>query len=400
MMTSQDSCSLTSKFGETVQVVLAFLVLVVLLGEYLIERLYAWRYHLPKRDLVRFWFDAFKIASGAALSHLYNVLVTMLIDSGNADECALYALSFLYEGSGVPFVQLLTYCVIKYAESRAKASFFWRAIASPGVYNHVEKDVLGKLSPRGPNSRLSLYLVISLLPCGACLVIGILLKWGSLVTSIGSILCFVWLFTFLFCTAEAKLQLFQWLCIKVFEKSIWTGFVGAQASYFRQWSFWMTIEGKPDLEAIFYVCVIPMLMNVFMFFMFSRISRFRLPCIDVTRRTSFDQQRFDLHEAVKVGIVFCAIVNSTIWVGCSIAFRKWQVTVILLISMVCVPLLMGVIFIAVGRCLVERSYSRNEPMNKSKVKVNSEGTSKSNLVSFQDPLLHSPESGKNIPQRY
>jgi len=386
-----------------VQIVLAFLVLVVLLGEYLIERLYAWRCHRPKRDLIQFWFDAFKISSGAALSHLYNVLVAMLINGGNGDECALYALAFLYEGSGVPFVQLLTYCVVKYAETRAKVSFFWRAVATPGVYNHVEQDVLGKLSPRGRNSKLSLYLFISLLPSGACMVIGMWKKWGSLVTYIGGILCFVWLFTFLFCTPEAKVQLFQWLSIKIFEKSIWTGFVGVQASYFRQWSFWMTIEGKPRLEAIFYVCLIPMVMNVFMFFMFSRISRFRLPCIHVRWKSSTDQHRFDLHEAVKVGIVFCAIVNSTIWVGCSIAFRKWQVVVILFISMVCIPILMGVVFLALGRYLVERSYSRNRLKIERKVKVNSKefsNTSKSDLISYKAPLLVSPMSEDDLPQTY
>jgi len=400
MMNSEVSCSLTSKFGETVQIVLAFLVLVVLFAEYLIERLYAWRYHRPKRDLIQFWFDTFKISSGAALSHLYNVLVAMLINGGSGDECALYALAFLYEGSGVPFVQLLTYCVVKYAESRAKVSAFWRAIATPGVYNHVEKNVLGKLSPRGRNSKLFLYLCISLLLSGACLATGMLLKWSSLVTYIGSILCFVWLFTFLFCTAAAKYQLFQWLSIKVFEKSIWTLFVAAQASYFRQWSFWMTIEGHPRMEAIFYVCLIPMVMNVFMFFMFSRISRFRLPCIQVKRRSSSDQQRFDLHEAVKVGIVFCAIVNSTIWVGCSIAFRKEQVVVILFVSMVCIPLLMGVVFIALGRYLVEWSYSRIRLKTERKVKVNSKEfsntNSKSNLISYEETLLVSPMSDDDL----
>lgn len=392
---SEDACSLTSKFGENVQVVLAFLVLVVLLCEYLIERLYAWKYRTPKRDIIRFWFDAFKISSGAAVSHLYNVIVAMVINGGSGDECALYALAFLYEGSGVPFVQLLTYCIIKYAETNAINSFFWSAISQPGVYYHVERDVWGKLSPKSPNSKLIPFLILSLVPCGACLVLGMEFNWGSLVTYIGAILCFVWIFTFLFCTPEAKLQLFQWLFIKVFEKSIWTGFVAAQASYFRKWSVLMIIEDHPNLEALFYVCLIPIVMNVFMFFMFSRISRFRLPCITVRRRISVDEQKFDLHEAVKVGIVFCAIVNSVIWAGCSIAFRKWEVAIVLLISMVCVPLLIGVVFIALGRYLVEKNYARNRQETERKVKVNSRefgAACRSNLLPYEAPLLQSPES--------
>merc|ERR1719320_1142491 len=182
--------------------------------------------------------------------------------------------------------------------------------------------------------------------------------WTTLISTIGAILCFVWVFTFLFCTQEAKLQLFQWLCIKIFEKSIWTGFVALQASYFQQWSDLMKIDGEPELEAIFYVCLIPIVMNVFMFFMFSRISRFRLPCIVVKEITLREQQRFDIQEAVKVGIVFCLMVNLVIWVGCSIAFRKWEVTVVLLISVIVIPLIMGFIFILLGRFLIEKSYTQ------------------------------------------
>merc|ERR550525_93487 len=117
----------------------------------------------------------------------------------------------------------------------------------------------------------------------------------------GPIFVFLFFFSAQFSTYEARIQIVAWTLIKVFEKGIWTSFVVGQAHYFEKWSHEMVIK-DPHLEGIVYVCIIPIIMNAFMFFMFSRISRLDLPCLTVRSRVSETSQHFDIQEAVKVGI--------------------------------------------------------------------------------------------------
>jgi hypothetical protein len=89
----------------------------------------------------------------------------------------------------------------------------------------------------------------------------------------------------------------------------------------------------------------------------SKISRLELPCINLGERSNVEEQFFDLQEAVQVGIVFSLYMNSVIWIICCIAFRDWEVVIVLFISIMILPLAMGIIFIWLGRHFIEKSYA-------------------------------------------
>lgn len=350
-----EECSLTNDFGQKVQVVLGFLVIIVLSTEYMVERVSSsCKGERPRRDAVQFWFDMFKICVGAAVSHLYNVLVAMFLSNKeeNGDECALYALAFIYEGSGVPFVQLLTYCVVKYAESKHRTSRIWGAISRPGQYNHAQ--VFEHL--RCNDRKFQIITAISVGFAIMNLVLGISLKMSEMVTYVGPIFIFIFVFSALFSTTEARIQIVTWSCIKIFEKGVWTAFVILQADYFANWSHDMEIANEPHLESLLYVCIIPIVMNAFMFFMFSRIARLNLPCITVKQRSA-EGQSFDMQEAMKVGIVFLMMVNTVIYLGMCIAFRSAEVAVVLLLSVLLAPLAISLVFIYLAKHVINSSYA-------------------------------------------
>merc|ERR1712186_155100 len=93
--------------------------------------------------------------------------------------------------------------------------------------------------------------------------------------------------------------------------------------------------------------------------MFSRISRLQLPCLPVDKRASGsgDRQAFDLREAFRVGVVFCAMVNTVIWLGCWLAFRRTEVGIVLFLTVLVLPLVAGTCLIFVGRYVVQTSIS-------------------------------------------
>jgi len=351
-------CTLTNSFGQSVQIVVAFLVLIVLTTEYLVDVAHSWCVNKdPKRELIQFWFDVFKISCGAAVSHLFNFLISMyLSNEGGGDECALYALAFVYEGSGVPFVQLLTYCVVKYAETKTHLRF-WAAISRPGEYGYDEK-LKRELNIR--NRDFQKHLIFALIPSSLCLLLGIELNWSLQVTYVGPFFTFMFFFTFFYTGYNARRQVLAWCAIKIFEKGIWTGFVVAQAKHFEKWSELMELTSS-HMEAIYYVCLIPIAMNAFMFFMFSRISRLQIPCITVQDRSgsTSDKRRFDVGEGLRVGVIFCLIMNSVLWLACSLAFRNTQVIIVLLISMVILPTMMCAILLFVGYMIVNWQYSKS-----------------------------------------
>jgi len=350
-------CTLTDSFGQSVQVLVAFLVLIVLTTEYLVDVAKSSCLNKdPKREPIQFWFDVFKISCGAAVSHLFNFLISLyLSNEGGGDECALYALSFVYEGSGVPFVQLLTYCVVKYAESMAHVHF-WDAISRPGQYGYDEK-LKSKLSIR--NREFQKNVILALIPSSLCLLLGLWLNWDAQVTYVGPFFAFMFFFTFFYTGYTARRQVIAWCVIKIVEKGIWTAFVVAQASYFEEWSKLMELKNS-HMEAIYYVCLIPIAMNAFMFFMFSRISRLQIPCISVQARSaSSDKRRFDVAEGLRVGVIFCLIMNSVLWLACSLAFRNTEVIEVLLVSMVILPTTMCTILLFAGYMIVNWQYSKS-----------------------------------------
>jgi len=79
---------------------------------------------MAKRDEVQFIFDVFKVSCGSVVSHGFNILASMYLarKTITGSQCGLYAIVFVYEGCGIPFVQLLMYCVIKFAETQAHVS--------------------------------------------------------------------------------------------------------------------------------------------------------------------------------------------------------------------------------------------------------------------------------------
>jgi len=356
-MAEPEECSLTDQFGQTVQFVLGFLVLIVMSTEYGVELLIAkCKGKQPRRDFVQFWFDTFKICVGAAVSHIYNVMIAIYLHNheAGADECALYAIAFVYEGSGVPFVQLLTYSVVKFAETKARTSRIFKAISAPGKYNHASVFDYLKCG----NSKFQKILLVSLAFAVLNFVVGLVAKMGNIITYCGPIFTFCLFFSCLFSTYEARIQILAWTCIKGFEKGVWTAFVVAQAGYFREWSHDMEIKSNPHLEAVLYVCLIPIVMNVFMFFMFSRISRLHLPCITVKSRSDDDNRQYDVKEAIKVGIVFCLMVNIVIWLIAVVTFRTTEVALVTLVTVLVLPLLMSALFILLSKWLVNRSFAQ------------------------------------------
>jgi len=308
-------------FGQTVQCLLALLVLIVLTMEWIYELLVARQSQItPKRDMVQFVFDVFKITTGALISHGFNVLSSSVLKTRGSEgsECGLYAIVFIYEGCGIPFVQLLMYCVIKFAKTREHESLNWNIIAQPGIYNAKLEDIAKDFFPsRKFYFRVTLTLLVSL----TSLVIFLVLDLSTLPTYCGPVLVFIYVFTFLYTSLEAKLQTFAWVCIKCCEKVIWTLFAIAQAPYFIRWSEMMRIPGHPKLEAIYYITGIPIFVNTVMFLMMSKISRLELSCIPSQQRSIKDLS-FDIPEALNVGIVYGIFNNSTIWLLCCLLLRR------------------------------------------------------------------------------
>lgn len=134
-------------------------------------------------------------------------------------------------------------------------------------------------------------------------------------------------------------------------------FAIAQTPFFRRWSLLMGIKGHPELEAIWYICLIPMIINSIIFYFLSKISRLELPCVLVEERSNVEEQFFDLQEAVQVGIVFSIYMNLVIWIFCCIALRDWEVVGVLFVSIVMLPVAMAIIFIWIARHFVEKSYA-------------------------------------------
>ena len=305
-MTSSSSCELAGSVGTVVQLSLAVLVGFVLLFEYLMEYIKSRCSNHHARSFRTFWFDSYKICAGALVSHMFNLVVAISInelsDSGT-DECALYAIAFFYEACGVPFVQLLQYCIIQYALKMSSQSLQpdrsdsmgsdhnesneqimmdescgqrWKWISKPGIYDenrYPVNDCLHCRSCQNTDKKCEYFKLAS--------VILIALTMSSLAgyfgryfyfydwyidVSIGFLVCI-----FLLSTAIAPVsslwQTMQWVALKLFEKTLWSLFAMAQAKVFGRWSQLMS-TGDSKLDAWLYVAIVPIILNAFMFFMF------------------------------------------------------------------------------------------------------------------------------------
>jgi hypothetical protein len=226
------------------------LVLIVLTLEYIWELICAWwTLSNEKRNKIQFVFDVFKVSCGSAVSHLFNVLVSIYLkgNSALANSCALYAIAFVYEVSALSFVQLLMYCLIKFAESRSYVSRNWSIIAKPGHYNTTWDDLSKDFFP-APTFWLRILISFGLSVMS--LWVSMSLGFSNAMTYVGPILVFFLCFLFLYTSFEARLQTIAWIGIKTFEKMIWSIFAIAQTPYFRRWSYLMAIKGHPEMEAI------------------------------------------------------------------------------------------------------------------------------------------------------
>jgi len=199
---------------------------------------------------------------------------------------------------------------------------------------------------------------------------------------------------FLLSTAIAPVsslwQTTAWVLVKLFEKSIWSLFAMAQANVFADWSKLMS-TGDAKWDAWLYIAVIPIIMNAFMFFMFSRISRLKLPCFAPKYTQKIDRMRreheislssskvrnanadldeslnasahgavsvsFNKAEAFKVGVVFMLMVNLSLLViaGGFLGYQGALESVwILFLSMIVAPFTCSVLAIYAFAHIIDR----------------------------------------------
>lgn len=281
-------CNITGNAGTVVQIALGVLVAFVLLFEYAVEFISSHCSHRSGdcRSFRTFWFDSYKICTGALVSHIFNVLVAKFIDStsSDADQCAIYALAFFYEACGVPFVQLLQYGLIQYAIRMAKSEHIhlsdacksrWTYIAEPGIYGTNRYPVDDCVHCRRCKREdvvtyckiaLLIVLLIGASVCAALLGMSKFSDLWYVVLSIG-FLSFIFLFSTAIAPISSLWQTTAWVVVKLVEKSLWTLFAMAQAPVFAKWSKMMS-TGNPQWDAWLFMAVIPIILNAFMFFMF------------------------------------------------------------------------------------------------------------------------------------
>jgi len=421
---SEGGCTVSGSAGTVVQIALAVLVSFVLLFEYLVEflssKLSPDSSSSQCRSFRTFWFDSYKICAGALVSHMFNIVVTLYIGSttSTADQCAVYALAFFYEACGVPFVQLLQYGLIQYALKMAKSEDHrlsagcksrWNYISKPGIYGNNRYPVDDCIHCRRCEREdkvtyckiAAIMLILIALSVGAALLGSqIYSSVEYVVVSIG-FLAFVFLFSTAIAPISSLWQTTAWIVVKCLEKSMWTLFAMAQASYFADWSTMMG-TGNSELDAWLYIAAIPIVMNAFMFFMFSRISRLKLPCFapkyaekidkarvknerrisrnsskqkegvplsqpldplqiqhsspDLELSTSSLKAPFDQSEALKVGVVFMLIINSVLLViACGFLAVQGALDSIwvLLLSMIVVPVACSLVMIRIFASLID-----------------------------------------------
>eukprot|EP01084_Bolivina_argentea_P091489 164704_1 len=163
----------------------------------------------------------------------------------------------------------------------------WQWISKPGIYSANRYPVDDCLHCRSCQERdakcqyfkISIVLIVALVGAGFA---GYLtyLNYGQnewyVDVSIGFLVA-IFLISTMIAPISSLWQTMQWVLVKIFEKSIWSIFAVAQAIQFGSWSNQMS-TGDATMDAWVYLAIVPIIMNAFMFFMFSRISRLKLPC--------------------------------------------------------------------------------------------------------------------------
>mmetsp|Transcript_50294 Transcript_50294/g.83737 ORF Transcript_50294/g.83737 Transcript_50294/m.83737 type:complete len:489 (-) Transcript_50294:157-1623(-) len=438
------SCSLWTDYAVAVQLCLGLSIVLVLVVEYAIEQC---RKTSP-RTFVQFWFDSFKLCSGALVTHGYNVLCATILNYGNSDvdECAVYMIAFYYEATGITLVQMLTYGVTKFSRRRylqiydsngGKRSmcsniFYW--ISYPGHYTFrdsplesaqtllsdtdspaphddhaalqnngygsvnadqkqsappvhnaqiraaepdndepslsglnaeaILQERLGDVRTNGQGTMLGnvtflqtrlastrnriLVVVFSVL---GSVAVGVASKyvleydsiWINVMMSLFALMMFA---TLCVATAPVIWQTVAWILIKVVERSLWTLFVYSQKNAFIEYS--QLIAFNDDvLEAVLYIAVIPLVIGTMMFWMFSNIARMNIPFIDLKKFASDVMARFDLREALKVGVYSTLLYNTILWLPAELVILSWESAAMLFLMMVLVPAVVNAIAVLI-----------------------------------------------------
>merc|ERR1719273_1100243 len=121
----------------------------------------------------------------------------------------------------------------------------------------------------------------------------------------------------------------------------------------------MTLEDK-ELESALYIALIPIVINIFVFLMFSRISRLEIPCLhriigaqkreilesnlpqqligEFVDETPLDPE-FDVPEAVKVGVFYGIMLNTFLYFIAIALIRDREASLYLLGTILGLPVL-------------------------------------------------------------
>eukprot|EP01084_Bolivina_argentea_P272648 464279_1 len=421
-------CNLWTSYAVAVQLCLGLSIILVLVVEYVVERC---RKPFP-RTFVQFWFDSFKLCCGAMVTHGFNVLCASILGSANADvdECAVYMIAFYYEATGITFVQMLQYGLVKYARRKyleiyyhnsqrpSTCSNIWYWISYPGHYTFQDKPLesarklLSDTDSPPPNrqygatnaddasinnkaqsrthhrqksddellreelgdvinpehykyvsnqsdidyngmlignitflhTRLAstrnkiLCVLFSIVGAvGAGFLSYFVLDYHSMWIDVMLAVCaMIMCATLSVATAPVIWQSASWVMIKFVERSLWTLFVYSQMQSFVEYA--QLIAFSDDvMEAILYIAIIPMIIGMVMFWMFSNIARMNIPFIDVKKFASNVMARFDLKEALKVGVYSTLLYNSILWLPAELAILSWESAGMLFLMMVIVP---------------------------------------------------------------
>ncbi len=147
---------------------------------------------------------------------------------------------------------------------------------------------------------------------------------------------FVLVLTVCVANAPCKWQSFTWVLIKVIERSLWTFFAWVLADDFKEYSRKIQLDSA-KLESILFIAVIPLILGVIMFILYSNIARMKIPFVNVENFTSNVMAKFDFREGLKVGLVSTGVYNSILYLAAAVALREERAAVVLFLFMVIVP---------------------------------------------------------------
>merc|ERR1712062_515316 len=98
----------------------------------------------------------------------------------------------------------------------------------------------------------------------------------------------------------------------------------------------------------------PMILNIFMFLMFSNISRLRIPCLEL--KQSGAKEGYSWREALKLGVVYSGIINFVLWIIACLLIGDGNAAGVLFGTMVILPILVGAVFVLFfTKCLMKNS---------------------------------------------